>query len=322
MQIAIIGIGGVGGYYGGKLARRYAAGSDPRIVFVARGENLRAIRAHGLHQIAEDGSFIVRPHVATDDPSGLGVFDVVLLCVKSYDLESGARALKGNVDERTVVISLLNGVDNAERLKAVLPEARICNGCVYIGARRAAPGVVRQAGGSCKLFFGPERETAGDFEAIETLLRSADIEAEYREDIDAVVWEKYLFVSPFASATAYFDKTFGELMDGDESKAVLIGLYEELERVARAKGIRLPPNIRALSLGKAASFPHDAKSSMHMDFEKGGRTELETMTGAVVGMARRHDIPVPLHEQVYRALSMRADTGRLFSTERGNGIST
>jgi 2-dehydropantoate 2-reductase len=306
MQIAIIGIGGVGGYYGGKLARFYAAGNDPQIVFVARGENLRAIQANGLHQITEDGSFTARPHAVTDNPSGLGIFDVILFCVKSYDLESSAHALKANVDERTVVISLLNGVDNAERLKAVLPEAHICNGCVYIGARLAAPGVMHQAGGSCKLFFGPENETDEDFEAIETLLRRADIKAEYREDIDAVVWEKYLFVSPFASATAYFDKTFGELIDNNESKAVLMGLYDELERVALAKGIRLPPDIRALSLGKAASFPHDAKSSMHMDFEKGGRTELETMTGAVVGLASRYGVPVPLHEQVYRVLSRRA----------------
>lgn len=306
-KIAIIGIGGVGGYYGGKLARFYAAGNDPEIVFVARGENLRAIQAHGLRLTTENESFTSRPHVATDDPSELGVFDLVLFCVKSYDLESSAHSLKGNVDERTTIITLLNGVDNAERLKAILPEARICNGCVYIGARLAAPGVVHQAGGSCKLFFGPESATAGDFEAIEALLRKADIKAEYRRDIDAVVWEKYLFVSPFASATAYFDKTLGELMDDDESKAVLIRLYEELERAARAKGVRLPLDIRELSLGKAASFPHGAKSSMHMDFEKGGRTELETMTGAVVGMARQYGIPAPLHEQVYRALSARAE---------------
>lgn len=306
MQIAIIGIGGVGGYFGGKLARFYAAGNDPQIVFVARGENLRAIQAHGLHQMTEDGNFVTRPHVVTDEPSELGVFDVILFCVKSYDLESSAHALKANIDGRTTVISLLNGVDNAKRLKAVLPEAHICNGCVYIGARLSAPGVVRQAGGSCKLFFGPENETARDVEAIEALLQRAHIKAEYRQDIEAVVWEKYLFVSPFASATAYLDKTFGELKDSEESKAILIGLYEELERVALAKSIRLPPDIRELSLRKAASFPDNAKSSMHMDFEKGGRTELETMTGAVVRMAHQYGIHAPLHEQVYRVLSMRA----------------
>ncbi|WP_434101836.1 ketopantoate reductase family protein [Methylocaldum gracile] len=307
MKIAIIGIGGVGGYYGGKLARSCAAGNDPQIVFVARGENLRAIQAHGLRLTTEDESFTSRPRVATDDPAGLGIFDVILFCVKSYDLESSAHTLKGNVDERTTIITLLNGVDNAERLKAILPEARICNGCVYIGARLSAPGEVYQAGGSCKLFFGPENGTNGDFEAVETLLRKADIKAECRQDIDAVVWEKFLFVSPFASATAYFDKTFGELMDDEESKADLIGLYDELECVARARNVRLPPDIRELSLGKAASFPHGAKSSMHMDFGKGGRTELETMTGAVVGMARQYGIPAPLHEQVYRALSARAE---------------
>lgn len=305
MKIAIIGIGGVGGYYGGKLARSYAAEIDTQIVFVARGENLRAIQAHGLRQITEEGDFVSWPHMATDDPSGLGIFDLVLFCVKSYDLELSALALNANVGKQTTVISLLNGVDNAVRLKTVFPEARICNGCVYIGAHLAAPGIVRQAGGSCSIFFGPESETTGPFEAIEAFLRKANIKAEYRNDIVSVVWEKYLFVSPFASATTYFDKTFGELMDSEESRTALRELYEELERVARELNVPLPPNIRELSLGKAASFPRNVKSSMQMDFEKGGRTEVETMTGAVVRMAKICGIPVPLHEEVYRELCMR-----------------
>jgi len=305
MKIAIVGIGGVGGYFGGKLARRYAGQRDFEVIFIARGEHLREIRGKGLQQITEEGTFTAIPDKATDDPTGCGLFDLVLFCVKTYDLEESANLLKRNIDERTVVISLLNGVDNGERLKAVLPRADVLNGCVYIGAQIVRPGVVRQAGGACKLFFGPENGGSRDYRLIEHLLKDAGIKAEYREDIKAIVWEKYLFVSPLASATTYLGKTFGEFRENGESRKLLEGLLTEVEHVARGQGVRLSENIHESSLEKIALFPYDAKSSMQMDFEKGKKTELETFTGYIVRSARSHDIAAPLHEEVYNALVKR-----------------
>lgn len=302
MRIAIIGIGGVGGYYGGKLARHYANQDGIDVIFIAKGGHLKEIQKNGLRQITEEGTFTAIPTKATDKPAELGVFDLVLFCVKGYDLESVAEILKNNVNDRSIVISLLNGVDNAERLKRVLADAIVLNGCVYIGAHIVKPGVVRQAGGSCRLFFGPENRELADYRGIENLLRSANIKAEYREDIKNVVWEKYLFVSPLASATTFLGKTFGELMDDLESKELLEGLIKEVEIISRAQGVELPGDIIQKSLDKISLFPYGTKSSMQMDFEKGKNTEIDTFTGYVVSNGKECGIKAPLHEMVYDAL--------------------
>ena len=250
MKIAVIGIGGVGGYFGGKLARTYIDREDNEVIFFARGEHLKKIRERGLRQITREGTFTAIPDSATDNSGGCGNFDLVLFCVKSYDLEEGARMIRENVTGETAIISLLNGVDNAEKLHAVFPDAQVLNGCVYISACIERPGVVRQTGGSCNLFFGPEREEGNDYRDIESILKDAGIKAEHREDIRAVVWEKYLFVCPLASATAYLVKTFGELMDHSESRKLLEGLLDEVELVGRAQGVNLPEDIHRTSLEK------------------------------------------------------------------------
>ena len=305
MRIAVMGVGGVGGYFGGKLARYYANRNDVEVVFIARGAHLKAIQEKGLQQITVEGTFIAKPHVATDRPAGSGIFDLILFCVKAYDLEESARMLKDSVDARTVVISLLNGVDNGERLKAALPTAQVLNGCVYISAYLDRPGVVRQIGGPCKLFFGPENGTRDTCVTIEGLLREAHIQAEYRNDIKTVVWEKFLFLSPLASITSHLDKTFGQIMEDKGSQRLLRGLLDEVGSVARAEGVDVPENIWETSLEKMASFPPDTKTSMHLDFEKGRKTEVETLTGYVVRAARRHGIATPLHDQVYASLTKR-----------------
>lgn len=306
MRIGVMGIGGVGGYFGGKLARYYAHRSDVEVVFIARGNHLRAIQEKGLRLItAEEGTFTTMPHKATDSPFECGIFDLVLFCVKTYDLEESARLLEQNVDEKTAVITLLNGVDNAKRLKMVLPQARVLNGSVYIGAHILSPGVVQQVGGSCKLFFGSEDEKCDDCQTIERVLRDAGIKAEYREDIERVVWEKYLFISPLASATTYLGKNFGELMEDEEGRKLLDELLSEVELLARVQGVMLPENIHKISIEKISSFPSHTKSSMQIDFERGKKAELETLTGYVVKSARNHGIPAPLHEQVYHDLLKR-----------------
>lgn len=305
MKIAIVGLGGVGGYYGGKLARHYADRNDVEVIFVARGEHLKAIRENGLQQITEEGTFTAMPHQATDNPIECGMFDLVLFCVKAYDLEDSANILKNNITNRTVVISLLNGVDNAERLKAVLPKAQVLNGCVYIGAHIVRPGVVRQAGGSCKLFFGGESDESIDWNKVEDTLKAANIDAEYKKEIKNLVWEKYLFVSPFASATTLLCKTMRELLDSVEGKELLEGLLEEIVLVAKAQAIEIPHNIQEVIIGKASTFPYETKTSMQMDFENGKKTEIETFTGYIVTMGQKHQIAVPHHQMVYDALQKR-----------------
>jgi len=301
MKIAVVGIGGVGGYYGGRLAKHYHLDGNTEIVFIARGGQLTAIRNQGLRLLHAGGEFTVQPDMATDVPEG-AIFDMVLFCVKSYSLANSARMLAGSIGANTTVVSLLNGVDNAARLREVLQDAVVLNGCVYLSAHVAGPGLVRQVGGSGQLFFGSPATTGYDAGKIEALLRAAGIDAAHTGDIEKVVWEKFLFIAPLAGATAYTERTVGEVVNDPESRSLLEALLDELLAVADALGLKFADTIRQDTLRKARGFPPQTKTSLQLDFEKGSRTELETFTGFTVREAHRLGIPAPLHEKVYSRL--------------------
>ncbi|MBU1056073.1 MAG: 2-dehydropantoate 2-reductase [Proteobacteria bacterium] len=302
MNIAIMGIGGVGGYFGGKLAKYCENKKDMKTVFIARGKHLEEILKNGLKVIADESTFVARPYKASSDPESCGLFDLIIFCVKSYDLEESAKLFKNCVNKNTVAITILNGVNNSQRLKAVLPDTRILDGCVYIGASIEKAGVVRQSGGSCQFYFGDE-STSKEYLEIEQLLIDAGIKAEYRKDIKKVIWEKYMFVSPLASATSYCKKTFGEIMEDEQSKSILIGLLKEVENVSKYQKIFLPDDICKKSIDKVSLFPYETKSSLQMDFERKKKTELDIFTGYIINCAKEYGLSVPYHEKVYKVLS-------------------
>lgn len=304
MKIAVIGLGGVGGYYGGMLARKYAASKEHEIVFVARGGHLAAIKKNGLKLTTPSEEFTAVPNVATDNTENLGKFDLVLFCVKSYGLEKAAEQIRKSADPGTVIIPLLNGVDIAERIKAILPEADVLGGLVYIGSSIAGPGHVKQAGGSGQLIFGPgDPSRVENYRPVEKLLRDAGIKTDLVGDIDLALWTKYIFISSMAGLTSCFGKTFGEILDSKEDRQFLEGVLKEIEAVARARKVAFPPDIVKQTMDKVASFPHGTKTSMQRDFEKGSPTELEVITGYVLRTGKQFGIPTPLTEKIYRELS-------------------
>lgn len=297
-----MGIGGVGGYFGGKLARHYAAGGDVEIIFVARGEHLQQIQKNGLQQITAEGNFTAVPNRATDQPETCGHFDLVLFCVKGYGIESSAAQIKNNVDRNSTVITLLNGVDNVRPLKAVLPNARVINGCVYIGAHIVNPGVVRQAGGTCQLLFGPEDGNMEGLSAIESVLKKATIKASLTADIRTVVWEKYLFVSPLASATAYLNQPIGAFVEKSEKRDFLEGLMREVAEIGIAQGVAITEAMVRTALETNRLFPYESKTSLQMDFEAGRKIEIDIFTGYIVRKGKALGIATPLHDTVYAEL--------------------
>ena len=306
MKIAVVGLGGVGGYYGGLLARKYAGSKKHEIVFVARGEHLAAIKKNGLKLITPSEEFTAIPDIATDNTEDLGIFDLVLFCVKSYGLEKAAGQIKKNAKPGTVIIPLLNGVDISERIKAILPEADVLGGLVYIGSSIVGPGAVRQAGGSGQLIFGPkDGSNVEKYRPIEILLRDAGIKADLVGDIDLALWTKYIFISSMAGLTSYFGKTFGEILESKEDKQFLEGVLKEIEAVARAKNVGFPPDVVKQTMDKVAAFPHGTKTSLQRDFEKGSQTELEVITGYVLNTGKELGVPTPLTEKIYKELSKR-----------------
>lgn len=306
MKIVFAGLGGVGGYYGAVVARSLEGSEADRAVFLARGEHLRAIRDRGLKVMTPEGEFTARPALATDNPAEAGVADVLVVAVKGYDLESAGKEFSPLVDEHTVVLPLLNGVNSPEILGSSLPPCRMLNGCVYISSSIEAPGVIRQTGGSRKLFLGSPDGRGGEFRFLEEFLQKCGVDAALLEDIDEAVWTKFIFLSPFAGVTSLFHRTFGEVLGGEDSLSVLLGMMQEIETIARMKGISLPSDIVDLSLGKGRTFPPETKSSMQLDCERGKRTEVDSLLGFVVREGERLGSDVPLTRGVYDALLLRA----------------
>jgi len=306
MRIGIIGIGGVGGYYGGKLALQYTGRRKHEVRFYARGEHLAAIRRDGRKRVTVDGECIVRPAQATDNPAEMGPLDLAIFCTKSYGLEDAARAVAGNLGADSIVLPLLNGVDITDRLRAVLPRGEVLYGGVFISSAIQGPGVVRQVGGTGQLFFGPaNRADVEKYRPIETLLKDAGIKAELSADALLPLWTKYIFIGPMAGVTSMTGKPFGEVLADAADRALVEGMMREIEAVARGKGVNFPPDIVETSLGKAAAFAPTTKTSMQLDYERGNRTELDIFTAYMVQAGKELGIPVPLHRKVYVELMMR-----------------
>lgn len=303
MRIAVIGIGGVGGSFGGKLASRYGVAPEHEIVFIARGDNLKAIKEKGMTLITPAGESLVRPFLATDNPGEAGGFDLVLFAVKSYGLEEAARMIAGNIKDDTVIIPLLNGVDITERLQKALPRGNCLYGTVYISAFIEAPGIIRQVSPASRLIFGPDGGSVEQFRPIDALFQEAGITSELTPASQLALWTKFIFICPAAGVTSLLKKPFGAVMDDQESKALLTGLCGEVETIARAKGIDLPSDIVQVSLAKVSQFPYETKTSMQLDFEKGRETEIDIFTGYIVRAGRELGIETPLHERVYKTLT-------------------
>jgi 2-dehydropantoate 2-reductase len=272
------------------------------VVFIARGRHLAAVKEGGLHLRTVEGDSKVIPDLATDDPAVAGTCDLVLFCVKEYALKEAASAITPLLGDSTVILPLLNGVDIAERLRAILPRGTVLSGCVYISSFIEAPGMVRQVGGSCQLFFGPDDGIAEPFRPLEGLLKEAAIKAELTDRIGEHLWTKYLFVSPMAGVTSLTAKPFGAVMADEKGRAMARELMEEIARLARAKGIILPADSVDTALAKVARFPYETKSSMQLDYEKGGLTEIDLFIGYAVRLGRSLGISVPCHEELYAAL--------------------
>lgn len=303
MRIAIVGIGGVGGYFGGKLARAYAGSEQHEIIFIARGEHLKAIQQKGLKLLTCEGDCVTWPNIATDDPSVAGMFDLVFFCVKSYSLESSAGSLKSNISSNTVVIPLQNGVDSAEKLRTVLPDADIISGSVYIITHVEKPGVIHQEDGACKLIFGTDdQESAQKYSYILDILLQAKINAVLTGAISQALWKKYLLMCPLASLTSATGKTYGEILEDSKLKKKARDMMLEVAAVAKARHINLPENAVDKTMEMIARFGYHSKTSMQMDREKGNPTEVDTLTAYLCRAGRESGIPTPVHDEIFKQL--------------------
>jgi len=305
MKIVIVGLGGVGGYYGGLLAKQYADDPHIAIYFVARGKHLKKIKENGLKVITETGTFVGKPTLATDNVSEIGIADYVILATKSYDLDATILQIKPCVGENTVILPLLNGADISSRIRILLPGIEVWNGCTYIVARLNEPGIVESSGNLHRFNFGYENKTNEKLIAFEKLLKDAGIDATFYGNILSVIWKKFFFISSTASLTSYFDVSFGALLTDETRKSTLVSLLNELLLVANAEGAEMDGKIIDKTIHQLEKLPFETTASMHSDFIAGKNAEVDTLTGIVVKLGEKHGIATPVYEKVYKELSSR-----------------
>lgn len=301
-KILIAGLGGVGGYYGGLLARKYNNDVNIEINFLARGEHLRQIQQNGLKVITETDEFISIPSHATDNCSSLGHQDFILLSTKSYDLEQTIEQLKPCIKPETVILPLLNGADISQRIRKLLPEIEVWEGCVYIVGRLKSPGIVQSSGGVHDFFFGYNTSNREKLETVYNWLKSAGIKVTLSEDIRMIIWRKFIFISTTATLTSYYNVGFRDLLTDKERKETTIKYMKEVAALAIKEGVQFKNDIVETTLQHIERLPFDTTSSMHSDFLAKRNTELETLTGIVIKLGKQYNVSTPTCESIYNQL--------------------
>jgi 2-dehydropantoate 2-reductase len=302
MRIGVMGSGGVGGYFGGLLAR---AGRD--VTFIARGAHLEAMRSRGLQVKSVVGEFQVGVQ-ATDDPAAVGAVDLILFCVKGYDTERAALQMRPMVGQETCIVCLQNGVDNEDKLDAILGPGQVLGGVVHILSTVSAPGVISQTSGPRTLKFGEmDGRITPRTERILEVLKGAGILATLSPQIQVDLWEKFLFICAHGGTTALTRLTLGEILACSETASLYQGVMEEVAAVARAKRINLREDIVERTMAMARGFHPDTRSSLAYDLSQGNRLEVETLVGAVVRYGRELGVPTPLAFAIYACLKPHHD---------------
>jgi 2-dehydropantoate 2-reductase len=300
MRFAIFGTGGVGGYFGGRLAQ---AGYD--VTFIARGKHLAAIKKNGLLVESILGDFIVKPAQATDDPRIIGQVDTILVAVKAWDVPAAAESMKPMVREETLVVPLENGVDAPEQLSSVLGREHVLGGLCRISAFVSEPGIIKHAGVPPYIAFGEF-----DNKKSERVLRLADffanltgVSVEIPDDIHKAMWEKFVFIAAASGVGAVTRQPIGVVRSLPETRNLLLCAMEEVVKVGRARGVNLDENTAdRIMTAVVDRAPEGTIPSMQKDIIEGRRSELEAQTGAVVRLGRQQGIPTPVNDFIYASL--------------------
>ena len=299
MRVAVFGAGGVGGYFGGRLAE---AGED--VTFIARGAHLEAIRSNGLQVQSVAGDFVIDPAQATDDPAAAGEVDVVIVAVKAWQVPEAAPAMRPLIGANTVAVPLENGVEAPEQLADVLGQEHVAGGLCRIISYIESPGVIHHVGAEPYVAFGElDNRLSRRLERLRAAFdRATGVTTEIPPDIKAAMWRKFVLIATFSGVGAVTRAPIGVVRSRPETRAMLQQALDEIYDVARARGVALDEEAIEAAVTFMDNLPPDATASMQRDILEGRPSELESQNGAVVRLGDAAGVDTPLHRFIYSAL--------------------
>jgi len=302
VKIAIMGSGGLGGYYG---ARLQAGGND--VTFIARGENLKAMRENGL-ALEGDRAIHLAEMKATDDPATIGKVDMVIFTVKLRDTESAARQLLPVIGPDTGIISLQNGVTKDDMLAPIVGREHLLGGAAYIGVSIVRPGVIRKAGTMERLAFGEfDNKMSKRAQAFLDACKASDIKADIPPDISLELWQKFVVIVTMSSITSAMRSTIGPIRANPHARQFALDVMKEVAAVGRALGIALEPDFAEKRFAHIDGMSPDMRASMSLDLELGRPLELPWLAGTVVEMGGKAGVPTPCCRAVRDILALYVD---------------
>jgi len=303
MRIAVMGSGGLGGYFGAMLAR---GGAD--VSFIARGSHLEAIQQDGLRVIGGPDPFHLNHVRATDEPDDIGPVDLVMVCVKLWDTGDALRVMRPLVGPATSLVSFQNGVSKDTYLRAAYNEARLIGGVAYVATTVSQPGVITQTGSLKRLVVGElDGRRSPRVEAFLSACVAGGIDAEVSDEIRRETWQKFVFLVGLSATTTTMRLPIGPIRKNPQARALLLDLMREVVAVGRAYGTPLPDDYAEQCLAFADEVSPDMTSSMHHDLEHGNRLEVEWLSGSVVELGHEVAIETPLNRAVADILAVHAD---------------
>ena len=307
-SVCVYGIGGVGGYFGGKIAHEISKGNRAiQVYFIGRGEHLKAVQQHGLNLITDKEEFLCFPNIATDNIRHIPTPDLYLLCVKGYDLDNAVASISKNISTDTIIFPLLNGVDIYERIRTSLQKAIVSPASVYVSSSIEKPGTIRQKGPEGHIVFGKDPKHLNyNYEYLIEFFNEMGISNTWHDTPYPAIWEKYIFITAFSLMTAYSGKTIGEVLADDKLKSMTGNIMKEVVLIGKAKNIDFEQDIVEKTIQKVQSFPYETKTSFQRDYEKGNtRHEGDIFGGTLIRLAKEHDISIPTITEVYGVLMAR-----------------
>ena len=300
MKIVVIGAGGVGGYFGARLA---AAGED--VSFVQRGAHLRSMQKNGLRVESTHGDISLKTVKVTENPAEIGAADIVLIAVKSGQTEEAAELCKPLLGPETGVITLQNGVENESQLVERLGREHVLGGVVYILSLIMSPGVIRHSGQLARLLFGElDGSDSKRGRLFLTSCLNASIDAQFTNNIEAELWAKFVFLCPHNGMTALTRSPIGLVRNDPDCRELLEAAAREVMAVANAHGINIASGGISNFMNRFDNLPAEMTSSMYHDVVNGKPLELDWLNGSVVRLGRGHDVATPVNEFIYVALKL------------------